>query len=705
MSTRRILALSLGACALSLGAVAVAHRFAHAGQNRIVVERFLLGYTDKRGVFVATAGRGATNIERNAQIMFVFSGAVDMGPNLKSTLPLTLAEQKILEDKIKEDPEYDPSRDGYEPGVIPRRRSDDRSAYYVATGSIDIFSATIAAASAGGSQTASGQFFKYLKPGTLRPMPNRLLFNPRYSVATYNRPGEIDYNPTAFSANTQYFVTLDGGRSPANPFTTVRNLDGEILAQRFTTSFTTTSRYVQDFTRPEIRTMSPGDDAVNVAYDSDIDLEFDEPMDVSTFVTPRFQGDDVWTINVRYTTNVQLNGTLAGRNVLGIVRVKPQTAGNVIQFRPLQGFGKGPYEIEVVVTNGVTDLSGNNILRQFQFTFRTERNAGAEEFGTVEEPYVNTSKRDTSFTPSGDYLAAGWNATGAAGLLSTTVQQVGFDATTPNAGNPGVNIWYHLPIRLQMLFPTSIMGSRARTLSGAWWQTGVYVGRTYPSTTIQLGHANAAVDAGGFPSAGVSNGNFGDTPTLVVSNANYSTTNTTVSGINVKLPEFIRTFNYDGARGMILDVSHNGDPAGVNNWERWRNDNAYPVVASAALINGATTQTNGWLFSTRFDYLTPGAEAQSQFYDIGRGNARLLPQQIVPTTQPQGTSVVFLWQGAKEDAVNPAIPDMSTLSGWVSDIRQLSNNRFVRWRCTLVNNTGARTSPTVDTLIIPYTYR
>jgi hypothetical protein len=707
MITRRSMVLALGVAALTTGAVALTHRLAQAAQNQVVVQRFLLGYTDKRGRFIPTAGRNATNVDRNAIAMFVFSGAVQAGPNLHASLPLTLAEQAELQERIQQDPDYDPTRDGYEPGVIPRKKSEDPSAYFVATGSVNVFSMAIASQSGGGSQSAPGQFFKFLKPGTIRPSPNRVMFNPRYTAATFNKPGEIDYNPEALEANTQYQVTVDGGPNPANLYNTVRNLSDEVLGARFTTSFTTTSRYVQDYNRPEYRSTSPGDQATNVAYDADIDIEFDEPMDIGSFVTPRFQGDDQWTINVRYSANVQLNGSLAGRNVLGTMRIKPQTGGNVVQFRPLQGFGQGPYEVETVVTNGVTDLSGNNIIRQFQFTFRTEYNPNAESFSSIDEVFDSTTKRDASFTPSGDFLAAGWNATGARGLLSTSVQETYFEAYGPNAPTAqgtGVNIWYHSPVRAQMLFPASVMGGRARTLSGAWWVKGVQNGRSYPATSIQLGHANDAVDTGGFPTGGPSNLNFGDTPVQVVSGTTYSTSAALQSNEYVKLPDFLRTFNYDGSSGMILDISHNGDPAANGAWERWRIDGSYPVNCSSIAI-GTATQVNGWLYSTRFDFLSPGAEAQSLFYDVGRSNARLLPQQIVPQTQPQGTSVVFLWQGAKEDAINPTVPDMSTLTSWVPDIRQLTNYRYVRFRVTLVNNTAARTAPTVDTLTIPYVFK
>ena len=118
-----------------------------------------------------------------------------------------------------------------------------------------------------------------------------------------------------------------------------------------------------------------------------------------------------------------------------------------------------------------------------------------------------------------------------------------------------------------------------------------------------------------------------------------------------------------------------------------------------------TTQTNTWFYNTRFHYLTPGAEAQSLFYDFGRNDARVQPEQLVPVNQPQGTSAVFLWQGAKEDASSPGTIDTSSYSNWVSDIRQLANFRWVRFRATLINDLTNRVAPSVDSVTIPYTYR
>jgi hypothetical protein len=709
-------AIGAGAAALSVGAIAATEQMARAGGNPIVLVRFLLGYTARDGRFIATAGRGATNVDRNAVLMLVFSGNVDSGRAIRATLPLTLKEQKELEDKIQADPNYDPTKDGYEPGVVPRRRSDDRAAFYVATGSVNTFSVAITAQGPAGVSTAPGQFFKYVPPRKTRAAGNRIVFNPRYTVSSYNKPGEIDYHPEALDADTTYSVVLDGGPSPSNPATTLRNVEGEPLAARFSSTFTTRNRYVQDFNRPHFRTTTPTDQTTEVPYDADIDIEFDEPMDIASFVTPRFQGDDAWTIAVRYTQNFALNGTFTGKNILGVVRVKPQTAGNVVQFRPTQGFGKGPFEVQCVVTNGVTDLSGNNIIRQFQFTFRTESNPNAEDIGQVDETFDTANKRDAAFVPSGDFIGAQWNGT-VKGALTTSVQTATFNVAGPGAptvSGTGINLWYHQPIAVQMLFPVTLMGTRSRTITGFGWFTGVVRGRTYPNTTIQLGHASDPVTANGFPPGQAPDlQNYGDTPILVVPSTTYRTPTTATNNV-VPGPTFVKNFNYDGQRPVILWMTHNGDPASapigpppvppIDNWERWRYDANFPLTTSAAAV-GTAAQTNGWLYSTRFNYLTPGAEAQSLFYDMGRENARLLPQQIVPITQPSGTTIVFQWQGAKADVTVPTTPDLNTLTGWLNDIRSLSNYRHVRFRVTLQNNLQTGTVSFIDTLTFPYVFQ
>jgi hypothetical protein len=296
------------------------------------------------------------------------------------------------------------------------------------------------------------------------------------------------------------------------------------------------------------------------------------------------------------------------------------------------------------------------------------------------------------------------------GLLATQCIEKTFDVAGPNSPtaqgpNSAVNIWYHSPISIQMVWPTAEMGGRARTITGFFWVLGVPFTRTYPNLTIRMGHANDLVDAQGFAGLVYSGSNFGDFPVQVVPTTTYRTSPAIITGDFVRGPDFLENFNYNGQEGLMMDLVHNGDPASNNAWERWRADINYPIQCATYLIGTTPGAANKWLFTTRFRYLTPGAEAQSQFYDIGRSNARTLPQQVVPTTQPAGTSVVFQWQGAREDTINPSIPDLSTLTPWFSDIRQLASYRYIRFRATLNNNTIARTSPSVDILSMPYVFK
>jgi len=108
---------------------------------------------------------------------------------------------------------------------------------------------------------------------------------------------------------------------------------------------------------------------------------------------------------------------------------------------------------------------------------------------------------------------------------------------------------------------------------------------------------------------------------------------------------------------------------------------------------------------TSWHFLSPGAEAQSEWYDVGIANARYLPQQIVPTLQPPGTSVQFLWQGAKSDVSNPNLRDSSSETEFVTDVRQLANHRFLRFQVTLVNNLNTQAAPEIDILTEPYNFQ
>ena len=717
-SWRRNLTLGLVAGGLAVGGFAAAQGIAQARQNPAVVVRFMLGYFDGAGRFVPTAGRNSTNVDRNAIAMFVFSGPIDMGPPERASLPLTLEEQEQLAALQAEDPNFDPQANGYEPGVIPRAKSKDRAAFYVATGSVTTNSVIIAAPQSGGTLTlAPGQFFQVLrgKAGT-RTIQNRLIFNPRYTVSAFNHPREIDYNPQGMEPSTLYEVYLDGGPNAFNPFETVRNLDGEMLSVPFATSFTTTNRYVQDYTRPKIQTTSPTDGTSQVSSDADIELTFSEPMDIASFITPRFQGDDQWTVVARYTQNTVLNGNFAGRNLLLQVRVKPQTGGEVIQLRPLQGFGKGPSEIEVIVRNGVTDLSGNNITRQLQITFKSALNPTADQAGFIEELFTSAAKKDTQFgvspgydKPSGDNVLATWNTATGVGMLQGVVNDTPFVAASTAPLTNSVNIFGIAPVQFQNLYTTNDMGSRARTITSFAWRAATYIGLTYPNCSIQMGHANDIVAAQGFPgsattSTGPSPTFYRDVPVVVVPAVTYNTVGK-LSGNYVLGPTFAKNFNFDGTNPVILEGNHGGN--GSTN-ERWQCDINYPLQTNI-FANFSTTPpvygTRTWYFDTRFTYLTPGAEAQSLFYDLGRDDARLLPQQLVPTNQPAGTSVTFVWQGAKADVSTPTSPDLATLTPWVADVRTLSLYRHIRFRVTLVNNVTSKTAPSVDAITVPYTYK
>jgi hypothetical protein len=744
LRTGLVLGLLAGGFAVCGGLVA--HELASAKQRAIVVKRFLAGYYDRRGKFVAVAGRGATNVDRNAVLMFVMSGAVDTGPKLKATLPLTIAEQAELADLAQKvaDGSATPEeqrrfeelggdvRAFFEPGVIARKDSDDPNARFVASGSVTSDSVRIVADAGGGEALASGVFFKCTKKGGKRIKVRKFVFNPQYVVATFNRPGEIDYNPEGFEANTRYSIDMQGGSQIVSPLTVVTNLDGLPLAEPFSTSLTTSDRYAQDFTRPEIRETSPNDGSVNVASDADIDLTFSEPMDIDSFQLPRFDGDEAATVNIRYTLS-SVNGGLAGRNILAIVRVKPQTAGNVVQIRPLQGFGQGPYEVEVTVTNGVTDLSGNNIIRQQQFVFTTEEDPTAEDFGQIDEVFEDDSKKDTQWFAdpanlSGDNVFADWNDGEFEGLLRTAVNEVTFEVVGPNTGG-NVNVWFTRAVRWQMLFPSNDMGGRPRTLTGfRWVQTNTQSLLTYPNTQVKIGHANDAVAGGGFQGGtnppGPVASNYREVPVTVTPSINY----TIPVGISLANPPTVppsppflvdgpvwaEDFNFDGRNGVILEVEHFGNGTGpppptgngvTDNWEIDANFSLNAMTFSLFQDVPPIVQAQPWYHRTQFTFLSPGAEARSLWYDVQETSIRWVPQQIIPFSQPQGTSVSIRWQGAKGSVNDPTVLDPTSITPWTSDIRTLAGNPFVRWQVELSNNLATGNSATIDTLIIPYTFR
>jgi hypothetical protein len=723
MSWRRNAVLGLISGGLAVGGFAAAHGLAEARQGQVVVMRFLTGYYDGAGRFVPTGGRNSTNVERNALLMFIFSGGIDMGRNRQATVPLTLDEQAALRAAQASDPDFDPAENGIELGQTPRKLSADRAAYYVATGSVSPNSIEIAAPQLGGTVAAApGQFFKVLSGTKRRAIPNRLLFNPRYTVASFNIPHQIDYNPQGFAALTTYNIDIDGGANPESEFDLLTNLDGNPLGAPFHTSFTTSNSYVQDYSRPAALGSNPPDGATGVLSDADIELTFSEPMNLATFVTPRFQGDDQYTVVARYSQN-PINGSLVGQNLFTSVRVKPETGANVLQLRPLQGFGVGPYEIEVIVRNGVTDLSGNNINRQLQIYFKTAYNQFADIAGLVQETFGNTTFRDSQFgnpafplydKPSGDNVLAYWNggpspAPGTPGFLVGSIATIPFvvwdNATAQNSGN--INLWGSLALHFQNLYTAKDMGARPRTITSFSWSCRTpalyFSGLSYPNTLIKMGHANDQIGSSGFPAGGQPlDSHFRDTPVTVVPSTTYNQAGK-LTGTWVAGPKFAKNFNTDGTNAVIFDCEHAGNGSRE---DRWYSDVRFALNACTFYNKGAGVNNSAtWYFETQFTYLTPGAEAQSLFYDTGREDNRLLPQQLIPSTQPQGTSITFVWQGAKASTANPLQPDLATLTPWVPDIRSLSTYRFIRFRATLLNNVTTGGIPTIDTIYMPFTHK
>jgi hypothetical protein len=255
------------------------------------------------------------------------------------------------------------------------------------------------------------------------------------------------------------------------------------------------------------------------------------------------------------------------------------------------------------------------------------------------------------------------------------------------------------------------MGGRPRTITGFSWRNGTASGLTYPQTIVQMGHANDLIQVGGFPgnyasAPGPISSNYRDVPVVVVAATTYTQIGGTPTALPyVPGPKFAVNFNSDGSHDVILDIAHGGNGVGQ---DRWRGDVTYAIQANTFINFSPTvggTGANTWYFDTQFTYLAPGAEAESLFYDTLRDDNRMLPPFLVPTTQPQGTQVVFTWQGAKSSATNPLNPDLTTLTPFVTDLRQLSNYRYIRFHVNLLNNLKSKVAPTLDSLLMPYVHK
>lgn len=397
-------------------------------KGNLIVKRFLLGRLETNtDEFIATGGRGTTNVFRDNVIQFVFTAPVDF-----STL-----DQRTI--KI-----------GVPSG--PTLFIDAKGSYYGYV--VKVF------------DPVSGGFV------AKRTYRNRVIFDPTSRLAAQ----ESDKNPYGFLENSTYAVTVPG--IDTGETKVVKSVDGRPNLQTFTTSFRTTAIYLQDYIQPSIVSVTgvdapliPLDGRTSVDSRADVVATFSEPMLPSSFDT---------------ASSFRVFNASLGRYVTGSIRTSPD--GKSFTYRPAFGYGRGPSNITVTLTTAIADRSGNVLDKGLTLNFVSELDPFAPSYNELAEDFSTNLFEDTTYPAV--VAKANWARTGTQyleGTFSTANLEIIYSTGALQLAYP----WWVLPVRTQRAYASAVMGGTSRTISGFQWRDAYptqYRAGVYPNVVVQVGH-------------------------------------------------------------------------------------------------------------------------------------------------------------------------------------------------------------------------
>ena len=538
--------------------------------------------------------------------------------------------------------------------------------------------------------------------GSGNKIRNQVLFNPTFTVE-----GTVADNPEGFERLAVYQVLIP---SVLTADTYLRNLIGDGIVTEYTATFETGADYIDTGIQPRWQEYqsSPLPNTVQVDAKADIVVAFDQPMKRDSFVL-----GDTFVVQNTFDGSVPL-GTL--RYSTDLTRVI---------FRPVFGDGKGVdstnggtdpldpqvdgYEIQVIVSREVTNLSGNPTPRQINFQFRTKYDPTQPDFGDIREEFSNTFYKDGGYVaPSAPAL---WNDSGAPGLLagvftSGTVDPINHTSVVT------LEPWAvgNVSAQWQALYYSTEVGGSSRTITGFdWFKYATSFATTCQNTSIYLGHSTSGSLSTNFT------GNYSGTPTHCVNGVTYQIplgTYTWQAG-----PTFTTNFAYNGTSNLILEVQHTGSSGGgfvggtaVRGYAEWLENNTGGALRTAQTVAQNATygpiRTANFAYETRFSYLIDQSEARSLWYDSGLTTPQYLAVVLFPSlsAQPSGTQLNLTFQGAPELPLSGGLPDVNNATDWEEKLTDVSGYRFVRFLATMKGNGQTKQVPTIDELIIPFIF-
>lgn len=580
--------------------------------------------------------------------------------------------------------------------------------------------------------------------GALIPRANVVYFDPTRTQRNYddsqlpNSTITEGDNPAGFDSYTDFVIKVPGPPE----IRTLRNARGERIRQEFNGAFGTNDRYDDPVAGQPYFVGTAGNLAFDpprsgatglVDEDAVILLEFSEPINIDTL-------DPSSTVLV---TRVRVNEA-----VPGYIRLDPSDrSGRKFQFVPSLGFGSdiangAGWDIQVQLTEGITDLAGNPLKRPFTAPlFRTRFVAGKKSASIMSETFANQTRMDpVTVTEGGE-----WNTTEKGSLRGGAASTYPPTDVNYRVNNPGVTVVqtrYNDPLvtdqsqgsscfvrtagsRSQLLYIPADMAEAAAIVSAGWGpSSNALFGSSHPEITVQLGHTSNSALVADFGS----NINIGSPAQVYkgtylipqAKNIQPADGNLNASGVTPDpfargfwlWPLFTTPFEWNGVNNLVFDAACQPAntcqilrgsfvPAGV------------PFPNRRALGSNYTAGTADLTVDTvvgdmRFNKRRRTTRATSLWYELASDVPEFASAIISPVGQAGGVSVLVEVEGAhgKPDPLRPGgfIPNTTTATGFETDVTKIDKHRFIRFRVTMVSNLTTNQTARVTSIQIPYQF-
>ncbi|HEU4396108.1 MAG TPA: Ig-like domain-containing protein [Planctomycetota bacterium] len=544
---------------------------------------------------------------------------------------------------------------------------------------------------------------------------DRVKFDP--TRVTCDSQGCAD-NPFGFQPLTTYDIFIP---TPSQSKKFLTSTAGDPIVEGYDSFFTTGEAYLREVEQPRF-TGTDGQGSLGfdpprklngeVVFNARVLIVFDDAMDPTTF-------DNGTTITVRNETLTALQGT----PVLVPGNFVPDLCGRTWRFSPSFSFGGAGYDIGVILTSGLKDLSGNPLGNPQTIRFRTEVKAGVPTTQVINESFDLQTFMDTANTTadwgvtttgtlqggavtSQDVIVALQTSQYPGGVRTRVRDHPFYDGTSPSLGKVGHEQWVYTQAEL---------GTSAAITQVGWGpSSNALFASNHQRVQVTLGHTQGDALSTNMPN------NFDVGIPVKVADSSYVIPQRATidppcgtDGCAVgywPLPTFTNFFEYNGKNNVIVDI----DASIGSNYQITRVFFG-PVGFPSRNTFGNTGDTTGSLLQPlvqdmKFTKKRRTTVAQSLFYDSGQSNPDYATPILSPVVQTGGTSIEVGYEGAEgilfpiPSNPNNVIPDPTTYTGFVTNLDQLDSYRFIRFRIIFTSNVNTGQVPTLQSLSIPYIF-